>query len=227
MENKAKKIDKITRCYNLSFETRDAEEEGKGIVEGLAIVYDSRTDLGYFDEIIERNALIGTDMKDVRLLVNHDTSMIPLARSRNNNANSTLQLIPDERGLKIRATLDIENNSDARNLYSAISRGDITGMSFMFEVDGESWENTQSDHPTRRITSIAKIYEVSAVTFPAYEQTEINARSKEELESYLTTLESAKEEASSLDSDTCDEHIQAKEEEKRELELLKAKIKNL
>ena len=97
----------------------------------------------------------------------------------------------------------------------------------MFEVDGESWENTQSDHPTRRITSIAKIYEVSAVTFPAYEQTEINARSKEELESYLTTLESAKDEASSLDSDTCDEQIQAKEEEKRELELLKAKIKNL
>ena len=209
---------KITRCYNLDFETREAEnEEGKGIIEGLAIVYDSRTDIGWFDEIIEKNALVGTDMKDVRLLVNHDTDMIPLARSRNNNANSTLQLIPSEEGLRIRAKLDIENNADAKSLYSALQRGDITGMSFMFEVDSETWENTQSEHPTRRINSISKIYEVSAVTFPAYEQTEINARSKEELESYLDSLESEKE-AQSLESDNCDEDTY-----KRDLELAKLK----
>lgn len=212
---------KITRCYNLSFETRESEDDNKGIVEGLAIVYDSRTDIGYFDEIIERNALIGTDMKDVRLLVNHNTDMIPLARSRNNNENSTLQLIPSEDGLRIRAKLDIENNSDAKNLYSAIQRGDISGMSFMFEVDSETWENTQSDHPTRRINSISKIYEVSAVTFPAYEQTEINARSKEELDSYLNSLESERK-AQSLESDDCDEDTY-----KRDLELAKAKIKIL
>ena len=125
----------ITRCYNMSFETREAEDEGKGIVEGMAIVYNSKTDIGWFDEIIEQNALEHTDMKDVRMLVNHDTSMIPLARSRNNTANSTLQLIPELNGLKIRAKLDIENNADAKSLYSAIQRGDISGMSFMFEVD--------------------------------------------------------------------------------------------
>ena len=209
---------KITRCYTLDFETREAEnEEGKGIIEGLAIVYDSRTDIGWFDEIIEKNALVGTDMKDVRLLVNHDTDMIPLARSRNNNANSTLQLIPSEEGLRIRAKLDIENNADAKSLYSAIQRGDISSMSFMFEVDSETWDNTQSEHPTRRINSIAKIYEVSAVTFPAYEQTEINARSKEELESYLDSLESEKL-AQSLESDNCDEDTY-----KRDLELAKLK----
>ena len=211
-----------TRCYSLNFETRELEnEEGKGIVEGLAIVYDSRTDIGWFDEIIEKNALVGTDMKDVRLLVNHNTDMIPLARSRNNNANSTLQLIPSEEGLRIRAKLDIENNTEAKNLYSAIQRGDISQMSFIFEVDSETWENTQSEHPTRRINSIAKIYEVSAVTFPAYEQTEINARSKEELESYLDSLESEKE-AQSLESDNCDEDTY-----KRDLELAKAKIRIL
>ena len=216
---------KNTRCYNMSFETREAEDEGKGIVEGMAIVYNSRTDIGWFDEIIEQNALEHTDMKDVRMLVNHDTSMIPLARSRNNTANSTLQLIPELNGLKIRAKLDIENNADAKSLYSAIKRGDISQMSFAFEVDGEAWEDEMSDHPLRRITSISKIYEVSAVTFPAYEQTEINARSKEELESYRSSLESERK-AQPLDSDKVGDDIETKQREEREaLELAKLKAK--
>ena len=80
-----------------------------------------------------------------------------------------------------------------------------------------------SDHPLRRITSISKIYEVSAVTFPAYEQTEINARSKEELESYRSSLESGGK-ARSLDSDSDD--IETKQREEREaLELAKLKAK--
>ena len=216
---------RITRCYNMSLEAREAEDEGKGIVEGMAIVYNAKTDIGWFDEIIEQNALEHTDMKDVRMLVNHDTSMIPLARSRNNTANSTLQLIPELNGLKIRAKLDIENNADAKSLYSAIQRGDISGMSFMFEVDGEAWEDEMSDHPLRRITSISKIYEVSAVTFPAYEQTEINARSKEELDSYLSSLESEKK-AQPLDSDKAGDDIETKQREEREaLELAKLKAK--
>ena len=216
---------KNTRCYNMSFETREAEDEGKGIVEGMAIVYNSRTDIGWFDEIIEQNALEHTDMKDVRMLVNHDTSMIPLARSRNNTSNSTLQLIKDLNGLKIRAKLDIENNADAKSLYSAIKRGDISSMSFMFEVDGEAWEDEMSDHPLRRITSISKIYEVSAVTFPAYEQTEINARSKEELESYRSSLESERK-AQPLDRGNDGDDIETKQREEREaLELAKLKAK--
>ena len=216
---------RITRCYNMSLETREAEDEGKGIVEGMAIVYNAKTDIGWFDEIIEQDALTHTDMKDVRMLVNHDTSMIPLARSRNNTSNSTLQLIPELNGLKIRAKLDIENNADAKSLYSAIQRGDISGMSFMFEVDGEAWEDEMSDHPLRRITSISKIYEVSAVTFPAYEQTEINARSKEELESYRSSLESERK-AQPLDSDKAGDDIETKQREEREaLELAKLKAK--
>lgn len=200
----------ILRCYN--GEMRAREEDNKGIIEGYAIVYDSMTDLGYFDEIIEAGALEGANLKDVRLLVNHDTTMIPLARSRNNNENSTMQLIVDKKGLFVRIKLDIENNSDARNLYSAIKRGDISGMSFMFTIDDEEWENLDSDHPTRHIRKIAQVFEVSAVTFPAYESTEINARDKEALESAKNLLESKRR---SLESD------------KKALELEKAKNRNI
>lgn len=183
--------DKITRCYN--FEMRATkDEENAGIIEGRAIVYESQTDLGWFDEVIAAGALKNTNLKDVRFLVNHNTDMIPLARSRNNNENSTMQLIVDEKGLKIRVKLDLENNSEARNLYSAIERGDISGMSFMFTVRAEAWEDENTDHPKRTITDIERVFEVSAVTFPAYEETEINARCKTELENYRTTLENVR-----------------------------------
>ena len=187
--HKQKNENLTQRCYN--FEIRASKDENeKGIIEGRAIVYDSVTDLGYFDEIIEAGALKNTDLKDVRFLVNHNTDMIPLARSRNNNENSTMQLIVDEKGLKILVKLDIENNAEARALYSAIERGDITGMSFMFTIRAENWEGENTDHPKRTITDIEKVFEVSAVTFPAYEETEINARCKAELDSYRNTLDS-------------------------------------
>lgn len=197
---KKNRNNKITRCYN--FEIRASKDEKEhGIIEGRAIIYNSRTDLGYFDEIIAQDALKKTDLKDVRFLVNHNTDMIPLARSRNNNDNSTMQLIVDDEGLRIRVKLDVENNSDARNLYSAIERGDITGMSFMFTVRGQEWKDEDTDHPTRIIKDIAQVFEVSAVTFPAYEETEINARCKVELESYRHILESVKRN-NSLESDS-------------------------
>ena len=118
------------------------------------------------------------DLKDVRFLVNHDLNKIPLARSRNNNENSTMRLKPTDKGLEIEADLDCENNTEARALYSAVERGDISGMSFMFSIDGEEWENLESEHPTRHIKSIGEVIEVSAVNFPAYEDTEITARGR-------------------------------------------------
>lgn len=179
---------KIIRSYNFEIRAENNEENGDHIT-GRPIVYNSRTDLGWFDEIIEAGALDKANLKDVRFLVNHDTTMIPLARSRNNNKNSTMQLEVDKAGMGIRVNLDTENNSEARNLYSAIKRGDITGMSFMFTIDDEEWENLESDHPTRHIRKIGQVFEVSAVTFPAYEATEISARDKEALESAKNTLE--------------------------------------
>lgn len=188
------------RAY--AFDVSAEETESGNIITGRPIVYDSKTNIGYFDEIIERGALNSTDLTDVRFLVNHDTSKIPLARSRRNNGNSTMQLTVDEQGMAIKVVLDTENNSDARSLYSAVQRGDITGMSFMFGVDDEEWEGLDTEHPTRHIRSISSVVEVSAVTFPAYESTEINARSKEALDNARSALESARlQEARSVDTD--------------------------
>jgi HK97 family phage prohead protease len=210
-------MDFLRRNYNFEIraEKKDGEEnKGKYTIYGLPIVYDSRTDIGWFDEIIEKGALDKTDLKDVRFLVNHDISKIPLARSRNNNENSTMRLKKSDKGLEIEVDLD-GDNSDARNLYSAITRGDITGMSFMFGVNGEEWENLDSDHPTRRIKSISTVVEVSAVTFPAYEATEIYARDKNALDNAKIALDNAR---AALDNVN---------KEKRELELEKIKAKYL
>ena len=184
------------RNFNFEVRAKQDEEHGK-YIEGRAIVFNQKTDLGWYDEIIDADALKDTDLRDVRLLVNHNTDMIPLARSRNNNANSTMQLsVIDGEGLDIRANLDTENNTDARSLYSATDRGDITGMSFMMLVDKDSWDDIDSDHPTRTILGIKKVFEVSAVTWPAYEQTSLEARGlAEALESAKASLESARAEA--------------------------------
>jgi HK97 family phage prohead protease len=189
------------------FDIRAEETESGNIITGRPIVYNSRTNLGWYDEIIEAGALNNTDLTDVRFLVNHDVSKIPLARSRRNNGNSTMHLTVDNNGMGIRVTLDTENNAEARALYSAVQRGDITGMSFMFSVDGDKWDDLESEHPTRTITDIGTVVEVSAVTFPAYEATEINARSKSALDNARAALENVR--GAAVDTD--------------ELELLKAK----
>lgn len=189
------------RAYN--FEIRADDIEGEKIITGRPIVYGSKTDLGWFDEIIESGALDGADLKDVRFLVNHDVSRIPLARSRRNNGKSTMQLSVDQFGLNLDwVKLDTENNSEARSLYSAVQRGDITGMSFMFSVDSDEWENLESEHPTRHIKKIGSVVEVSAVTFPAYDATEIFARSKEALDNARLAMEIARQQrAKSVDTD--------------------------
>lgn len=184
---------KEIRAFNFEIRAEQNEERGD-YIEGRAIVYDQRTDLGWYDEIIANGALKDTDLRDVRLLVNHNTDMIPLARSRNNNANSTMQLsVVDGEGMDIRANLDTPNNADAAALYSATKRGDISGMSFMFQVDKDRWEDIDTEHPTRYIESIRRVFEVSAVTFPAYEQTTLEARGLAgALDSARASLESAK-----------------------------------
>jgi hypothetical protein len=184
------------------FEVRAKRDEQHGTyLEGTPIVYDAWTDLGWYDEQIQRGALDNTDLTDVRFLINHNTDMIPLARSRNNNENSTMQMTVEEDGLHIRVNLDVENNSDARSLYSAVERGDIDGMSFMFVVDGELWEEEESDHPKRTVTDIEKVFEVSAVTFPAYEQTSISARGlADALESAKASLESVRAEKRAIEN---------------------------
>lgn len=195
-----------------TFEARaEKGDNGKNVIVGRPIVYEQKTDLGFFDEIIEHGALDKTDLRDVRFLVNHDISKVPMARSRRNNKNSTMQLDVDRDGMVINVTLDTENNADARALYSAVERGDISGMSFMFSVKRDEWDDLESDHPTRRIKEIGTVVEVSAVTFPAYEQTEISTRCKTALDNARAALDSAREQRGSVDTSAL------------ELEKLKAK----
>lgn len=184
---------KEIRAFNFEVRAEQNEEHGH-FLTGQPIVYNERTNLGWCDEIIEEGALAETDLRDVRFLINHNTDMIPLARSRNNNANSTMQMeVVPGAGMSIRVDLDTENNADARSLYSAVERGDISGMSFMFTVDKDSWEDVDTDHPTRRVSSIRRVFEVSAVTFPAYDATSITARGlSDALESAKESLESEK-----------------------------------
>ena len=197
-------------------EVRALEDNGEegSIITGRPIVYNSVTDLGFFDEIIERGALDNADLTDVRFLVNHDLSKIPLARSRRNNGNSTMQLSVDSEGMAIRVVLDTENNAEARALYSAVQREDVTGMSFMFGIDSERWDDLESEHPTRHIESISSVVEVSAVTFPAYDSTSINARSSSEaLERARLEVETARQQTREKDA----------EQDEKALELAKAK----
>lgn len=165
----------------LTIETQfRAEKTEKGnIIRGKPIVYEKETDLGWCREVISPDAIDEmTDISDVSFLVNHDFSMIPLARYQEGVKDSTMMLKRATDGLEIEVLLDIENNATAKQLYSAVQRKDITGMSFCFDIREQSWEDRDTDKPKRIIKKIKKIYEVSGVTLPAYKETEINARAK-------------------------------------------------
>jgi HK97 family phage prohead protease len=205
----AKELERRFYTFEPNAEKRD---DGTAQISGRPIVYNSPTDIGgMFREIIMPGALDGADLKDIPLLVNHNSDMIPVARSRRNNGNSTMQLFTDTDGMGFTASLDVARNATAAELYSAVERKDISGMSFAFRVDEERWEGLETDYPTRYINRFSNIREISAVTFPAYDATEINARSKSTLESARAALESATQSRANA-VDTADE-----------IELLKAK----
>lgn len=150
----------------------DTEKE-EMIVEGYAVVFNQITDLGWCKEIIDRNAFNGADMKDCVLKYNHNDSFLILARTR----NKSLELSIDDHGLKIRAKLiDTTNNKD---VYKMIKEGLLDKMSFAFTVAERKWDY---ETDTRTVLRISKLYDVSVVDVPAYDSTEIYARSKEEYE---------------------------------------------
>lgn len=164
-------------------------EDGKMIIEGYAITYEQPATHVYgtrkFTEIIKRGALDYTDMADVPLRYNHNDTWCIMARTRNNS----LQLIKDEKGLKIIAELiDTQSN---RDIYKSIQEGLIDKMSFAFTVSsgGDNW--TYGDEETlRTVTNVKKLYDVSVVDTPFYDTTSVFARSFELLENNLKQLES-------------------------------------
>lgn len=138
-------------------------------LEGYALVFETPAKIGNVTEIISRGALDNADLSDVAFFVNHDLNRVPLARTPD-----TLKLEVDERGLKFTAILP--DTEDGRSIYESVRRGDLRGCSFAFQVaeDGDSWQGNN-----RTIRSIEKIFECSAVTYPAYGDTSIEARNRQ------------------------------------------------
>lgn len=183
MANKEKKefADKEIRLAEL----RAVDDGDKMVVEGYAVVFESPATHYGFTEIIDRNAFIGTDMKDVPLRYNHEGTWLILARTRNNS----LQLTVDDKGLYIRADLiDTQSNKD---IYKSIKAGLLDKMSFAFSTGKDEWNY---DNNTRRVLQIDKLYDVSVVDTPFYDTTSIYARALGELENHKRALESAETE---------------------------------
>ncbi|MDO4616869.1 MAG: phage major capsid protein [Lachnospiraceae bacterium] len=133
---------------------------------GVAVVFNQPASIGSMKEIIVPDALRGVDLNDIVLITNHDGGQIPLARSP-----KTLDLSITERGLEMSAQLP--DTEQARAVYEAVKRGDLSQMSFAFDIGNYSFdEQTQ----TRTITQISKIYEISIVNYAAYTQTNVQAR---------------------------------------------------
>lgn len=146
------------------------DERGAYVVEGYATTFDVPYDFGYdgVKECISSRALAGADMSDVIFQLNHEGPV--MARQR----NGTLELLPDEHGLGIRANLS--GSQYGRDLYEAIANGLIDRMSWAFLIAEDGWE-WDPDTRISTITRISKVFDVSAVSRPADEDTEIHARS--------------------------------------------------
>ena len=186
--------DREVRFLPLELRTEQEENEA-AYIEGYPIVFNQETDMGEWRETIDPSAA-GDErlLRDVALMVGHDFGSIPLAHSRRNNGSGTMQLTATDEGVFMRAMLDTENNPKAKEAYSAVKRGDLSGMSFAFIVNEERWEDLDTDKPLRRITGFGRIFEVSLVAFPAYSGTSVQAASDgPALESVRASLESARQ----------------------------------
>lgn len=160
-------------------ETREDEQtEERKVVKGYASTFNEPYTLyededWRFDEVVDAKAFDSTDMSDV--IMQYDHSGRVFART----ANNTLTVTPDERGLLIEA--DLGGTELGRQLFEEIEGGYTSKMSFGFTVDGEDFLDTKSEDgkalTVRTITSVRKLYDVSAVSIPANDGTSISVRS--------------------------------------------------
>ncbi len=179
--------DKETRLAEMRVE----ETEDKMILEGYAIVFDQETMIGDeergFKEVISRESLSKTNMKDVPMKYNHMDSFLILARTK----NKSLSLSVDEHGLKVRA--ELLNTTTNADVYKMVKAGLLDKMSFAFTVKKQSWDRS-SKIPLRRIEEIDRLFDVSVVDLPAYEGTSIYSRSLDLVETELKAMDLAKRE---------------------------------
>lgn len=166
-----------------------AVDENEMLIEGYAIKFNEETLIGSeehgFREVIDKDALTSSNMKDVPLKYNHQDNYLVLARTR----NKSLVLEVDDIGLKIKAQLiDTQSN---RDIYKMVQGGLLDKMSFAFTVKSQSWDRT-GKVPLRIIKEIERLYDVSIVDVPAYEGTSVYARSLELLDSETKKLDDLK-----------------------------------
>lgn len=176
-----------TRAYNVR------AGEKPLIVEGTAIVFDKPADMGGYTEYISRSALDGVNLDDITLLVNHNGAGIPLARSP-----KTLTLTVTDAGLEMRA--ELPDTEQGRSVYEAVKRGDLSEMSFAFDIGRQDYNAEKRE---RTITQIAAVYEISIVNRAAYKQTNVQTRAgKEETMMNFNPIESAVMNAANVNPDT-------------------------
>lgn len=145
----------------------------KRTMAGYAAVFNSEADIGgFFREVIKPGAFSESlKSADVRALVDHDSGRV-IGRSK----AGTLRLKEDERGLSVE--IDLPDTSDGRDIGELVNRGDIDGMSFGFRVTHDEWDETVE--PNVRTIHTIELHEVSAVTWPAYADTSLAMRGRDE-----------------------------------------------
>lgn len=166
---------KETRTFDITkLSTRDATEEQPSKITGYAAVFNSKTTIdGWFDEVIEPGAFARSlsENGDIRALFNHNWDNV-LGRTK----SGTLRLEEDEKGLKFE--IELPNTSVGRDLAESMSRGDINQCSFGFWITEENWD--YNVEPALRTIKEVELYEISVVSIPAYDDTEVSlVRSKE------------------------------------------------
>ena len=176
MKRKVNRMNRQTRAYNVR------AADSPLIVEGTAIVFNQPAQLPGMTECIERSALNGVNLDDVVLLLNHDGTGIPLARSP-----KTLALTVTDSGLEMRA--ELPDTEQGKAVYEAVRRGDLSQMSFAFDIAEQSFDPEKRE---RTVTQIGAVYEISIVTYAAYPQTHVQARNAgKEDETMFNPIESA------------------------------------
>lgn len=164
--------ERLTRSLETELKTR-AEQEGEMIIEGYFAVFNKQTELwkGAYEEI-DPEAFNNTLGNDIRALINHDTGLV-LGR----NKSGTLNLKVDSHGLWGSIKIN-EKDTDAINLYERVKRGDVDQCSFGFNILSEETDWRDDGTVKWKIKEV-DLHEVSVCTFPAYEDTGVQARHKE------------------------------------------------
>ena len=195
--DKIKKNPKVTRMA-VDVELREVNEE-EMVLEGYPLKFDNETLVGDkdygFREVISKNALDNADMKKVPLKYNHDNGYLALASTK----NGSLVLDIDDVGLRMKATL--LNIPAHRDVFEMVKAGLLSECSFAFTLDienGAEWKDLEEDIPLRVIKNITRLFDVSIVDIPAYENTEVYARSFGELEDIRKTAEAEELKQSNL-----------------------------